>query len=249
MKPSLVYEIILVILHVLTAVLVVSNASIVAKENANENNPIYSNNQDHMYTLIISLNKLANQSVSQMWKSETLKCVQCPQGCNNITEISPVQLKNASMRIIKSMSMTTRQSKKNTYMNIFSTSRISATSFKPKYSVYASIEAEVGIIVMTSTPQPNGVCKWFGQPEVHITFDACNFIFPTYRIPIKINCKSKFIKDQHYRPSYCRRHVKLRLASTNCYLQTKKKFVMSYDVAQKIKRNMDDKDNNVDFDK
>ncbi|ETO09854.1 hypothetical protein RFI_27526 [Reticulomyxa filosa] len=170
MNPSLVYEVILIILQVLTAVLVISSASNVAKENSNSNGPIYSNNQDDLGTLMISSNELTNHSVSQMWK-----CVQCSQGFNSVTEMS-VQLKNISIRIIKSTLMITIQSKKNIYtkaqaMDIFTTSRISSTYFALKYSVCASIEVDVDVIVIIRSPQSK-MCKWFGHPIAQITFNV-----------------------------------------------------------------------------
>ncbi|ETO07323.1 hypothetical protein RFI_30069 [Reticulomyxa filosa] len=128
MKLSLVYEIVLIILQVLTAVLAMSSASNVAKENSNSNDPTYSNNQDHMGTLMLSLNKLANHSVSQIWESKTLKCVKYPQCFDNVTEML-VQLKHTSIRVIK---MITKHYKKN-IMYIFTTSSNSSAYFKAKY--------------------------------------------------------------------------------------------------------------------
>ncbi|ETN97364.1 hypothetical protein RFI_40166 [Reticulomyxa filosa] len=86
---------------------------------------------------------------------------------------------------------------------------------KQKHSVCASIEVDVGVI-MISAP----VCKWFVQPGAHITFDAwllidcssttmertptlainnvynrSNSAFPMYRVPNKINCWPKFIQS------------------------------------------------------
>ncbi|ETO11638.1 hypothetical protein RFI_25738 [Reticulomyxa filosa] len=133
MKPSLVYEIVLVILQVLTTVLTMSSASNVAKKNSTSNDQIYSNNQDYMATSLPSLNKLFNHSVSQMQKSKTWKCVKFPQCFDNLTEMS-VQLKNVGIRITKSTLMIAMQLKKNEYMNIFPTSSISLMFFKLKYS-------------------------------------------------------------------------------------------------------------------
>ncbi|ETO03490.1 hypothetical protein RFI_33916 [Reticulomyxa filosa] len=134
MKPSLVDEIIWIILQVLTAVLMMSCASNVVKENSNSNDPIYSNNQNYMGILMLSLNELANHSVNQMWKLNTLKRVKCPQCLDDVTEMS-VQLKHSSIRISK---ITTMQSNKNMYtktpaMDMCTTSINSSTYCKSKY--------------------------------------------------------------------------------------------------------------------
>ncbi|ETN98762.1 hypothetical protein RFI_38723 [Reticulomyxa filosa] len=78
MKLSLVDEIILIILQVLTAVLATSSVSSVVKENSNENGSIYSNNQHNIGTLMTS----SNHSARQMWK-----CMRCYQRNKNVGAI------------------------------------------------------------------------------------------------------------------------------------------------------------------
>ncbi|ETO01302.1 hypothetical protein RFI_36138 [Reticulomyxa filosa] len=229
MKPSLVYEIVLILLQVLTAVLAMSSASNVAKENSksNSNDTIYSNNQDRMCTSLLSLNKLSNHSSNRMWKSKTLKCVQCPQYFDNATEMS-VQLKYASIRIIK---MTTVQSKniytKTPAIDMFTTSSISSTYFKSKYSVCAGIEVDVVVIVISAPPsmllsstRATLQCttiryfpsrKSIGKQYFSNTFRLCSFFFYDF-----------FFKHK------------------------KKKLGRSYDLAQK--KNIDDMYHNDGFD-
>ncbi|ETO03402.1 hypothetical protein RFI_34008, partial [Reticulomyxa filosa] len=121
MKLSLV-EIILVALHILSAFYVVSSASDLAKDDPNENGQKYSNNQDIMGISITSWNTLARHSISQMWISKTWKCLQCPNGHNNVTMVSlvqifnngPLQLKNESIRLFRRSNQT--QPKKNIYV-------------------------------------------------------------------------------------------------------------------------------------
>ncbi|ETN99871.1 hypothetical protein RFI_37596, partial [Reticulomyxa filosa] len=122
MKPSLVFEIILMALHVLNAFHVVLSASNVARDNSSENGQKYSNDQDDMCISITPWNTLAKHSISQMWISKTWECVQCPSGHNNVTMVSlvqifnngPLQLKNESIRLLKRSNQT--QSKKNIYV-------------------------------------------------------------------------------------------------------------------------------------
>ncbi|ETO02032.1 hypothetical protein RFI_35404 [Reticulomyxa filosa] len=253
MKPSLVYEIVLILLQVLTAVLAISSVSNVAKENSNSKDTIYSNNQDCMCTLLLSLNKLSNHSASRMWKSKTLKCVQCPQYFDNATEIS-LQLKHASIRIIK---ITTMQSKKNTYtktpaIDMFTTSSISSTYFKPKYrgrmyctydvfdlkwilkkknSVCTSIEVEVGVIVITA-PQ---LIAFQSKRMAFQIFKSTRSILPCNTIrysSITNQLVSNTFQILLYTSMLC--FFLLLFLKTN-----KKKMDRSYDVAQK-KRNIDD---------
>ncbi|ETO07109.1 hypothetical protein RFI_30282 [Reticulomyxa filosa] len=102
MKLLLVYEIILMVLHVLKAFYVEASANNVARANSNENGQKNLNNKDDMYILIISWNMLANHSLSQMWT-----CVQYPRGHNNV-RMSSVQIFNngpvhKSIRILRSI--------------------------------------------------------------------------------------------------------------------------------------------------
>ncbi|ETO08352.1 hypothetical protein RFI_29037, partial [Reticulomyxa filosa] len=183
MKPSLVYAIVLIILRVLTAVLAMSSESNVAKENSNENDPTYSNNHDYMGALLLSLNKLANHSVGQMWKSKMWKCVKCPQCLDNVTEIS-VQLKHASLRKQQGQKHLKKKNVHEKKKRFLRTSRkvrgmiyctydgfdLKWICKKQKHSLCAGIEVDVVVIVI-SAPQSNGIYKWFVQPGTQITFD------------------------------------------------------------------------------
>ncbi|ETO34034.1 hypothetical protein RFI_03059 [Reticulomyxa filosa] len=118
MKPSFVYEIILVALHVLNALYVVASANNVARDNSNEKGQKSLNNQDNMYISTISWNILANHSLSQMWT-----CVQHPQSHNNVRTLSVQILNNGSLhksiRVLISMPITKQmQSNENTYIKM-----------------------------------------------------------------------------------------------------------------------------------
>ncbi|ETO16245.1 hypothetical protein RFI_21109 [Reticulomyxa filosa] len=275
MKLSLVDEIILIILQVLTAVLAMSSVRSVIKENSNENVIIYSNNQSNMDTLMAA----SNDSVRQMWK-----CVQCQQGFSSV-EIS-VQLKNISIRVIESTSMIIMRSKKNIHskmraMDIFTTSRMPSSYFTLKYSVCASIEVDVDVIVMINSQQSK-VCKWFGHPGAQITFNKCfvidcssitmvrtpnldinnihngdNSVFSTYRAPNNTNLQ---VQIQLARPSHCYQHAKIccirQVSIPQITSQLSSKiFQVMFDISmlgrtmwrKKEMNDMDDKDHNDDL--
>ncbi|ETO18842.1 hypothetical protein RFI_18403, partial [Reticulomyxa filosa] len=179
MKSSLVYAIILVALYVLNVLYVVASANNVARDNSNEKGQKSLNNQDNM---CISWNMLANHSLSQMWT-----CVQHPRGHTNVRKSSVQILNNESLhksiRVLISIPNHQQiQSNENKYikmstMNISTcTSGILSKSYSLTYKSISqrldlkyiflnqkhSVFASTVVIVMTSIPASNGVCKWVG---------------------------------------------------------------------------------------
>ncbi|ETN99227.1 hypothetical protein RFI_38254, partial [Reticulomyxa filosa] len=169
MNSSLVYVIVLIVLHVLNAIVMVSNVNKSNSSGDLTNGQIYLKNHN-MVILMTSCDMSINQYFNNVVKPKKWKCVQCVKVYNNITTISVVQisnkesmhLENERISLLQSKSMiNTMQSNKNSYVkatttNIFkSTLSISSTSNESTFktlicsNMLASGEVEV---IASKTP-------------------------------------------------------------------------------------------------
>ncbi|ETO04334.1 hypothetical protein RFI_33064 [Reticulomyxa filosa] len=135
MNSSLVYVIVLIVLHVLNAIVMVSNVNKSNSSGDLTNGQIYLKNHN-MVILMTSCGMLINQYFNNVMKPKKWKCVQCVKVYNNITTISvvqisnkePMHLKNERIRLLQSTSMiNTIQSKKNSYIKAPTTNILKST--------------------------------------------------------------------------------------------------------------------------
>ncbi|ETO12017.1 hypothetical protein RFI_25359 [Reticulomyxa filosa] len=163
MNSSLVYVIVLMALHVLNAIVMVSN---VDKGNSSEdvtNRQIYLKNHN-MAILMTLCGMLINQHFNDVVKSEKWKCVQCVKVYNNITAVSVVQisnnewmhLENERIRLPQINSMINKtQSKKNSHTKapVAPTLIVSSTPYESTFKVLIC-RLESGEVEMIASKTP-----------------------------------------------------------------------------------------------